>query len=204
MPIKQLSVSRTFERQLTPEQLKAAIEEKLKSVLEQAHTEAAELENWWDLFAIGPIQPVENPAFAPHMVVKKDEPVYVATILWLNPEQQVAQTDAAHLLSDFSLPYEIKYQTCNLTQMQAVNPPIISTGHLVPGQYVYVDVQRLPSDTVGMFDTHVTARLLGADPTVAEAPHFGGFADMVINLDSLFTLTPQILYQHPVRFMVYP
>lgn len=208
MTTKELEVSRAVARELTAEDIKAAVEAKVQALVDKAlatpQEEVAELQNWWDLYAIGPIQAIANPAFTPHQVVKIGERVYAITVIWLNPFQSLPPTNAADLLSSFSLPFEIEYQTSNLTTMTPAGSTV-HTGNLIPGVYFYVDVAELPSGSAGMYETYILARFLGAVPALATAPHFAGFANAVIDIDApLFGPTPGVRYEQPVRYMVYP
>ena len=105
----------------TAEMVKAQVEALVKSALDEAmtkgRTETAEPDNWWNLYAIGPIQATGVPApLPPHQVIKVGEQAFIATVLFLNPfEVLVPGTTPADILSNFALPYEVQYQTGNLT-----------------------------------------------------------------------------------------
>ena len=72
------------------EEVKASIEARVKAALDEAmlstREEIAEPEDWWNLYALGPIQVTSVPApLFPHQVIKMGETGYVATVLFLNP-----------------------------------------------------------------------------------------------------------------------
>ncbi|HET9221096.1 MAG TPA: hypothetical protein VFO07_01265, partial [Roseiflexaceae bacterium] len=78
-------------QQVTAEDVKAQVEARLQAALDQAlasppSTEVAELQGWWDLYAIGPVQ-FDRPGgpFPPSDVIRAGEPAFVITILILNP-----------------------------------------------------------------------------------------------------------------------
>jgi hypothetical protein len=195
--------------QRSAEDIKAEIEARIQAKLDEAlargRPERAELENWWDIFAIGPIQPTLAPPVQPGCVVKAGEPAYVVSVILLNPFLALpGPTDAATLLSSFGLPYEIQYQTSNLTAMIPGGTSVTSS-NLVPGQFFYVDVALLPTATPGMYETNILARIEGAG-VPASAPQFGGFATAILDLDNagLFGPGPGVNFNQPVRYMVYP
>jgi len=109
--------------QMTAADVKVQIEAVVKSALDEAKmrraarpvSEIAEPEGWWNLFAIGPIQTIGIPGpLLPHQVIKVGETAFVATILVLNDFLILAPgTTAADVLSNFALPYEVRYQTGN-------------------------------------------------------------------------------------------
>jgi len=196
--------------QLTADDIKAEIEARVQAKLDAAlaggqSAERAELENWWDIFAIGAIQPIAGPPVLPHQVVKAGEPAFVVSVLVLNPFQLLpGPTDAATLLSGFGLPYEVQFQTANITAMAPAATTTIASS-LVPGVFVYVDIAALPTAIPGMYETNILARIIGAG-VPASAPQFGGFATAILDLDNagLFGPGPGVNFQQPVRYMVYP
>lgn len=204
--------------QLGKEDVRAIIEERVQSALDEAlmsgpSAEIAEPEGWWNLFALGPIQFVGVPGpLLPHQIIKVNEPAYVATILFLNPFLSLSPgTTAADVLSNFALPYEIQYQTGNLTTwtLGQADMNVVHNGagkNLVPGQVAYVDVLQFTASTPGMYQMNVTARLLGAAPPYVNAPQFAGYARAVYDIDpDLFiNPAPNLQFDQPIRFQVYP
>ena len=91
----------------------AEIEARVTAKLEAAQAERAELDQWWDILAIGPIQPtIATGPVQPGCVVKQGEPAFAFSILVLNPGLLLpGPSNAAKLLSDFGLPYEVSFQT---------------------------------------------------------------------------------------------
>jgi hypothetical protein len=167
--------------------------------------EIAEVRNWWDVAAFGPVQLIApGGPLLPHRVVKVGEEVLVYAIILLNPAQSLPiGTNAADVLSNFALPYEVQFQTGNLTTwtLAPANMQAVETGNLVPGQQFYVERIRFTARQPGLYEMNITARLLGATPPYQNAPQFAGYATTVFGLDGpdLFGTTPS----GPLRFQVY-
>ncbi len=204
-------------RETTDADIKALIEARVKSALDEAmqraRPEIAEPQGWWNLYALGPIQPIAvGGPLLPHQVIKVGEPAFVATVMFLNPFLVIAPgTTAGDVLSNFALPYEIRYQAGNLTTW-TLGPGNMNVTHagagfnLVPGVYTYVDVLGFVANTPGLYEMNVTARLLGATPPFVNAPQFAGYARGVIDFDPDLFLAPAPGFQFdlPIRFQVYP
>jgi hypothetical protein len=186
----------------------AEIEARVQAKLDAAKEglERAELERWWDIWAIGPIQPtIGTGPVQPGCVVKQGEVAYAVSILVLNPFLPLpGPSNAAKLLSDFGLPYEVSFQTSNLTSMVPAGNDV-QAANFVPGTYVYVNVTQLPSNLLGMHETNILARIEGAG-VPASAPQFGGFATAILDLDGpgLFGPGAGVNFNQPIRYVVYP
>lgn len=202
---------------LTTADVKAAVEARVKAALEEAaqseRPEVAEPLNWWDMYALGPVQPLAlNGPLPPHQVIKVGEVAYVASVIVLNPFNIVAPgMSAADILSNFALPYEVRFQTGNVTNWTLGQPDMnfVVAGpgqHLVPGQAVYVDVIQFTGSTPGLYEMNVSCRLLGATPPFVNAPQFAGFARYVgdFDADMFGSSTPGFQFDVPIRFQVYP
>src|SRR5262245_46257815 len=104
-------------QKVTAEDVKAQVEARLQAALDQAlagpsAAEVAELQGWWDLYAIGPIQ-FTRPGgpFPPSDVIRAGEPAFVVTILILNPYPILPPgISPGDILSKFALTYEVTYQ----------------------------------------------------------------------------------------------
>jgi hypothetical protein len=202
---------------LTAEDVKAQVEARVQAALDEAmmttSQEIAEPEGWWNLYALGPIQPIGIPApLLPHQVIKVGEPAFVATVLFLNPFLVLAPgTTAADVLSNFALPYEVQYQTGNLTSW-VLGEPGMNTVHsglgfnLIPGVFFYVDVLAFTPGTPGLYEMNISARILGATPPYINAPQFAGYARAVIDIDPDLFISPApgLQFDLPIRFQVYP
>ncbi len=197
---------------VTAADVKAHYEAKLASALEQKlagppSAQVAELQPWWDVIAIGPIQVTTNPPFAPSDVIRAGEPAFVVTIILLNPAPILPPgISPCDILSKFALPYEVTYQTGNLTTWQPAGFPLTSEHdplYLVPGQCFYIDVlEFVPEDEDEvMYEMNVSARIFGCDENYA--PPFAGFAREVVDIDSSFFSPPPGLVNAPIRFLVY-
>ncbi|HMQ35375.1 MAG TPA: hypothetical protein PKD53_31990 [Chloroflexaceae bacterium] len=215
MAVKTAPRAEVAPSQLTAEEVQALIQAKANAALEKAmakaQQEVAEPEGWWNLFAVGPIQPIAfGGPLLPHQVIKMGEPAFVATVLFLNPFHFLAPgTSAADILANFALPYEVQYATGNLTtwtlgpaNLQAVNGGL----NLVPGQYVYVNVHGFIASAPGIYEMNISARILGATPPHVNAPQFAGFARAVVDIDPDLFLSPApgLQFDQPIRFQVYP
>lgn len=200
--------------------IRAQVEAIVKSALDEAKmrrvarpaAEVAEPEGWWNLYAIGPIQLIDIPSpLLPHQVIKVGETAYVATILFLNDFLILSPgTTAADVLSNFALPYEVRYQTGNLTTwtLGQANMNVLHSGpgfNLVPQVNFYVDLLAFEATEPGLYEMNISARILGATPLFANAPQFAGYARAVIDIDpDLFIRpAPGLQFDLPIRFQVY-
>ena len=206
--------------QMTAMDVKVQIEAVVKSALDEAKmrraarplTEVAEPEGWWNLYAIGPIQPIGIPGpLLPHQVIKVGETAFVATILFLNDFLILTPgTTAADVLSNFALPYEVRYQTGNLTSwtLGQANMNVVHSGagfNLIPQVNVYIDILQFTASVPGLYEMNVSARLLGATSPFANAPQFAGYARAVVDIDPDLFISPAPGFQFdlPIRFQVY-
>jgi hypothetical protein len=194
-------------------QVEAAIDKKRAEM----GLEEAEPQNWWDILAIGPIQPgagfvpTGSPGgpgpFLPNGIIRAGEKAYIVTVLILNPLPlpQDPSIIPSEFLSTFALPYEVTYQTGNLTEWKK-GPAYLNVEHygtLIPGQAVYVDVLEFTADDKDevMYEMNVSARIFGCGNNYA--PYFAAFARETVDLDAdLFSEAPG-LGNRPIRFMVY-
>jgi hypothetical protein len=213
-------VAKRVRNRVSAAEVKAQLEAQLQAAYEKAlatpSTEVAEPLYWWDLFAIGPIQPpalLSPPApltpgpLLPHQVIRVGEQAFIATILVLNPFPVPGSTPPtpADILSNFGLPYRVEYHTCNLSHCEEGpdNLNVVHEGNLVPGQIFYVDVLEFTATEEGcIFETNICARILGCEGITA--PPFAGFARLTIDIDpDLFFPAPGVQFDFPIRFMVY-
>lgn len=197
--------------------VKAQVEARVEAALDEAmmmpREQATEPEGWWNLYALGPIQFTGVPApLTPHQILKVGETGYVATILFLNPFNVIAPgVTPASILSGFALPYEVRYQTGNLTTW-SLGPGSLNVIHsgpgfnLIPGVNVYFDVIGFTATTPGLYEMNISARLLGATPPYTNAPQFAGFARAVLDIDPDLFISgaPGLQFDHPIRFQIYP
>jgi len=203
---------------VTKEQLKAQIEAQVRAAYEKAaantRQELAEPQDWWELFAVGPIQApagfygVTPPPLLPHRVIRVGEEAFIVTILILNPFPLMvppAGLIPADVLSNFGLPFTLEYHTCDTTN--CVKGPdnlnVTHTGTLIPGQFIYVDILDFVAEKAGcIFETNICGRILGCEGITA--PPFAGFVRWVADVDAdLFFGSPGLEFDNPVRFMVY-
>jgi hypothetical protein len=198
--------------------VKAQLEAVVKSALDEAKmrraartiAEVADPEGWWNLYAIGPIQLIGIPApLLPHQVIKVGETAFVATILFLNDFLILPPgTTAADILSNFALPYEVRYQTGNLTTwtLGQADMNVVHAGfNLVPQQDVYIDVLAFQASVPGLYEMNISARILGATAPFANAPQFAGYARAVFDIDPDLFISPApgLQFDLPIRFQVY-
>ena len=204
-----MAEEKVFKRKVTLADVMAHVENLIGGdrALTTPKPEVAEITDWWNLFAYGPIQPilVDGP-FAPHQVIKLGETAYVVSVLALNTDLELpGGITAAHILSDFALPYEIKYQTANLSTWALSEIGGTHTGNLIPGQSWYTDILEFTPTQEGLYEMNVLVRLLGAFPP-GKATHFGGFAHWIGDLDpeALWPVEMPIWhFELPIKFMVY-
>jgi hypothetical protein len=194
--------------ELTEEDVEAQVYAAVETAYEQGPpaAEAAEVMGWWDIAAYGPIQPIAaGGPLLPHAVIKAGEPAFAVAIVLLNRFQNLpGGTNAGDVLSNFALPFEVRYQAGNLTTWTLGQPDMqaVHNGNLIPGQYYYVDVLAFTGNQPGLYEMNISARLLGAAPPNVSAPQFGAYATTVFSLDppGLFGSAPP----GPMRFQVYP
>jgi hypothetical protein len=208
---------------MTAEQVKAQVQKLVQDKLQELlasppSEEIAEPLNWWDIFAFGPVQPGAStvpPAgftpgpLLPHQVIRKGEEAYVAAVLILNPVGPSVPS-ALDILSNFALPYEIAYNTGELTKWQPAPASLqhISHGALVPGVAIYVDVFSFVAQDAGLYEMNISARIFGCEGNTA--PPFSGFATWVFDLDEDYLADllglpggPGFYHKNPIRFQVY-
>jgi hypothetical protein len=210
----------TFSK-LTAADIQASVQAQVQAAIDRKRAalglEEAEPQNWWDILAIGPIQPGAGfvppigpggpGPLLPNGIIRAGETAYIVTVLILNPlpltqDPSIIPSD---FLSTFALPYEITYQTGNLTEWKKgpANLNVEHLGTLVPGQAVYVDVlEFVPGDQDEvMYELNVSARIFGCGNNYA--PYFAAFARETVDLDAdLFSEAPG-LGNRPIRFLVY-
>jgi hypothetical protein len=202
---------------ISMEEVKTGIEARVKAALDEAmlstREEIAEPDNWWNLYALGPIQVMSVPApLFPNQVIKMGETAYVATVLFLNPFLTISPgITPASILSGFALPYEVRYQTGNLStwSIGPANLNVVHSGvgyNLVPSVYTYVDLIGFSANTPGLYEMNISARLLGATPPYVNAPQFAGFARAIVDFDPDLFISPApgMEFNQPIRFQVYP
>lgn len=159
---------------------------------------------WWNIWSLGPFleQPLtQQSAYLPlnltpdAQVLEAGKVAYVVTILFLNPEGILSPEPGLSpgtILSNFSLPYRISYNTADLTHWRLADVTVDSgnefnnpfkEGNLTPGQMFYVDILKfsIPENSLrepdeGLMEMNITARLLGDLPKYRNAPQFAAFA----------------------------
>lgn len=199
-------------KKMTAEDVKAYYLAKLKAAYDEAKesisTENAELQPWWDLVAIGPIQSITNPPYAPSDVIRSGETAFVATILVLNPAPILYPgISPCYLLTSLNLPFEVTYQTGNLTKWTQAPSPLTTEheGHNTSEftDCFFVDVLEFVPDEKDevMFEMNISARIFGCNENYA--PPFAGFAREVVDIDSSFFSPAPGLVNGPIRFLVY-
>lgn len=192
----------------------AMIDAKMAAALEEAmstpKSEIAEPLYWWDLFAIGPIQPGAHLAgsftgpLLPHQVIRVGEVAYVATVIRLNPFFPAFPPSAAEVLSSFALPYEVEYGTGELKHWKPGPAYLqhVSHNYLVPGKYWAIDVFRFRPEDEGLYEMNICARIFGCHKNAA--PPFSGYATVVVDIDrQMFGPGPRVQYDQSIRFQVY-
>lgn len=198
----------------TIEEVRAHLQARLKSVEDElmARTsgmapkvEFAELQPWWDILALGPIQ--TPPFFQPSNVIQIGETAFIASIVVVNPIPFIPPgISPLTLLTGVNADIEIRYRTGNLDTWTPTAPSIDS---VVPVTGVFnLDVQPFVSGVTGVMDMSISARITTPGPGTLP---FGGFASLLLNLDSepllsLFGLpgaSPAFTNRVPLRYSVY-
>lgn len=199
-------------------QVKAQVEARLRAAYEKMlstpRQEVAEPQDWWDIIAIGPIQPAPNSVppsgfFAgqllPHQVIRVGEPAFIATVLLLNPVGPSIPS-AADIMAGLALPFEIQYRTGNLDTW-SLGPGFLNAnlpGAFTPVLPFAVNVLSFIAapGSEGNYEMNISARVFGAGGSTA-AP-FSGFAREVIDIDAgLLFPAPGVQQDTGVRFQIY-
>ena len=193
----------------TSDELIAYYDSKLSAAFDKgratARPEVAEPQLWWDVITLGVFQDIWDPPFLPGDVIRAGEPAYILSYVILNPFFPVPPTDACTVLSNFSLPFEITYQTGDVTNWKK-GPSQLNVEHdltLVPGQCWYEDILEFTTDDLDevMYEMNVSARIFGCGGDYS--PYFAGFAREVYDIDpDMFSPAPG-MGDRPIRFMVY-
>jgi len=196
------------------EDLKSQLDAKMQAAYEEfvstMSPQEAEPHYWWDLYAYGPVQPGAQMGHTfggpllPHQVIRVGERAYVATILLLNPFFPPFGPSAAEVLSNFALPYEVRYNTGELTRWQPAGASLqhVSNGNFTPGQSWAFDIFRFRGREEGLFEMNISARIFGCDRNIA--PPFAGYATRVGDIDrDIFGTGPRIKTEEKVRFQIY-
>ncbi len=189
-------------------QLKAAYQKYLAT----PRQEMAEPLYWWDVVALGPVQPgagllppspMTGPLL-PHQIIRAGQKAFVAAILLLNPNFPTKTLSAADLLSNFALPYKIEYNTGELKKWQPGPAYLqhVGNGTLTPGVPWAVNVFKFIAQDEGLYEMNISARIYGCNGVTA--PPFSAYAHIVADIDSdLFATHPRIQVDQPIRFQVY-
>ncbi len=174
--------------------------------------EMAEPLYWWDVVALGPVQPgaglLPPTSFAgpllPNQVIRVGQKAFVAAILLLNTHFPTTTLSAAELLSNFALPYEIEYSTGELKKWQAAPAYLqhMGGGNLTPNVPWAIDVFNFVAQDEGLYEMNISARIFGCGRVTA--PPFSAYAHIVADIDAdIFKTHPRIQVDQPIRFQVY-
>lgn len=186
---------------------------------------------WWNIWSLGPYLSPPPPApggdptaYKPlsktpdGQVLPANTKAFVATIIYLNPDEILSPNNLLSpgtVLSNFGLPYEITYNTANLstwslTDLKVDGEDVTNPtrgGHLSPGTNFYVDILEFSSLTEGLMEMNITARLLGDnDGSNPNAPQFAAFANWVYDFNDRQLENAFIKGNHPsnpLKFLVY-
>jgi hypothetical protein len=185
---------------------------------------------WWNIWCLGPFLSPPPPAdgddetdYMPlsqipdGQVLPANKKAYVATIIYLNPDEILSPNkllSPASVLSNFSLPYEITYNCANLsrwalTEMMVDDKDVhnpIKKGNLIPGKKFYVDVLEFECPNEGLMEMNITVRLLGDMIQYRNAPQFAAFANWVYDFDHRQLENAFIQGSHPsnpLKFLVF-
>jgi hypothetical protein len=186
--------------------VKAFVEAQLTAAYEEWQTvpvpEVAEPYPWWDMYAVGPIQPGAglwpgSQPLLPNQIIRVGEWAYAVTVLIFSPQM-------VGILTPFRLPYAVTYSTGELTRwvLGPGNMQRTNTGNLTPGRAFAVDVFAFRAEQEGLYEMNISARVLDAQG--GGTPPFAGFARHVRKIDrNLFVFEPNIVYDSGMRFQVY-
>ncbi len=189
-------------------QLAAMLEAARDEAMARARPEVVDPQGWWDIVALGPIQPgavLSPPAplyagpLLSHQVIRVGQPAFVASIIILNPVGPSVPT-AREILGGFALPYEVSFHLGNLSTWTPAGSSALG-GNLNLSGFA-INVLALDTSTPGLYEMNITARI--HDATGGLTPPFSGFARRVIDVDpDLFVPAPGLQYDFPIRYQVY-
>jgi hypothetical protein len=188
--------------------LKANVEARIKSMMDQADLELGEAPppSVWEVYALGPFQTYSFPAgpLPPGRIIELGETAYLITVVFLNTFMDTE-------LTDFGAKVQLNYFTSNMQAMQPVSAMDYSCC-LDPGEVTgivtnigtfYVTVWEFePTEAACILETNICARICNCENEVVRAR--AAFVRWIANLDfDLFF--PPVFYQfdHPVRYLVY-
>lgn len=197
----------------TAEDIKARIQARVKSAVDQAMTrvglEIAVPEEWWNLWAVGPVKEIApGGPLLPHKVIKIGEKAYVYTVIWFNPATLPNGINACSFVTNLGCELVVRYCTGNVCTWTR-GPNDFNAEHnltLVPDQCWYVDVLEFTAETEGLYEMHICARVTGCHDD--SAPPLAGFATAVADIDAdIFyprQLTPELPEEIPPHTMPWP
>jgi hypothetical protein len=201
---------------VTGEDIQALLEARLQGILEQAATspreELAEPLFWWEVFAIGPIQPgaltvppadlVDQPLL-PHRIIQVGETASIFTVVFVNPYFPHPSLSACDIMTGFNAKIELNYVTSNLqTMTPAPGLSGSSCVRLKRNVCVYVDRFDFTARTPAcLYETNICARVCNCSNQPIQP--FGAFVRWVFDLDfDLFFGSKTPGFDRPIRFMV--
>lgn len=199
---------------ITGEEFQANVEAEVKSAFQELsmrpelgkrlEPEIGEPLIYWDVAAYGPVQFTQpGGPLEPHQVIKVGEQAFVAAIVLLNPQPVLpGPLSPCNLLGRFSLPFEVQYQTGDLTRwvLGEASMQGVHSGRFDPNNCYYVDWIGFTPRQPGLYEMNISARVLAAAPPLS-APNFGAYATTVFRLDGPGLFGPQP--PGPLRFQVY-
>lgn len=216
LKVRQPTTEAAMNMTMSVEELKQQVHAQLMTAYDKylatPRPQMAEPLYWWDVVAIGPIQPGAgllpptpmSGLLLPHQIIRVNQKAFIVAIVLLNTNFPAATLSAADLLSNFALPYEIEYSTGELKRWQPgpANLQQVNNGNLTPGVPWAIDVFEFTAQDEGLYETNITARIYGCNQVAA--PPFAAYAHIVADIDSdLFATHPRVQVDQPIRFQVY-
>lgn len=174
--------------------IKARIEAMVQTAVDEANMrfdeerpEIAEPENWWNLYAYGPIQPWWMPHLPPSKIIRVGEAFYMATIVWLNPRVP-RPVSACELLTNMCGKLQIRYCTGEVCEWRK-GPDPLNVTHVrdfIPNRCWYVDylyVGQVPPGWEGCYEMTICARVIGCEDKPGAKLPFAGYATQIYDVD---------------------
>lgn len=198
-----MSEQKTFTTETSDprETLKAEVEVRLASVLQERALETSEAPNLgpfdWDVVAIGPFQ---DPGHGPGRIIKLGEKAYIVTIVMMN-------NPMCRNLAGFGGKVELSFATSDMERMVAVDDMDYSYCIQVTepcGNPIsfFVHVWEFePSVAACVLETNICARVCNCKGYYV--PGYAGFVRWVYDLDAEWLWPAGVRFDHPIRYLVY-
>lgn len=182
----------------------AELDEEVKGIFEQeeAGLELAGPQDWWNIWARGPMQ---RRGLQPNRVIEVGEEAWIEWVVRLNRRYPInaPMQNACDIITYHGDKLEIFFFTSNTQTMQPV--PALSQRFCIVtqrGKCYYRGIWRFrPEEPACIYETNICARICNCN--TEPLPQYSGFVTWVRDWDRdwLFKYEPWT-FDHPIRYMV--